>query len=152
MSPGDDLKERLDRIEKRLNPSPYYEYKSSRRLRGWPLIHVVRGIDPATNRPLIAKGILAIGDVALGAVAIGGSAFGGLALGGFSVGVFSVGGMSIGLLAALGGASLSLGIAIGGLAIGTYAVGGFALGLHVLGGNWQDPEMIKLLERLWKIL
>lgn len=152
MASPDDLNERLSRIEKRLERFYGHEYKSSKTLWGWPLVHIVQGMDPDTGRPRIAKGILAIGNVAIGAIAVGGTTFGGLTLGGFSVGLISIGGMSVGILAALGGAALSLGIAIGGLAIGTYAVGGFVLGFQVLGGNARDPQLLKLFNRLVKIL
>lgn len=135
-----------DRMPKQLYGYEY-EYKSSRTLWGWPLVHIVKGIDPDTGRPRIAKGIIAIGNVAVGGIALGGIALGGLTVGGFSIGIVGIGGMGVGVLAALGGTALSLGIAIGALSIGTYAVGGFVLGFHVLGGNAQDPEVLELLKR-----
>lgn len=124
-----------------------YEFKSALSLFGLPLVHIAQGIDPQTGRPRVARGILAIGNVAFGVVAIGGVAFGGLALGGMAVGVLALGGMAAGF-AALGGMSFAVWLALGGLAISAqYAIGGLALAPHALGGNVQDPELLRWLER-----
>src|SRR5437879_4033765 len=53
-----------------------FEYRSRTSLGGWPLIHICLGVDPATMRPRVAKGIVAIGNVAVGGVAIAGLAWG----------------------------------------------------------------------------
>jgi len=70
-----------------------YEYRSPTMIGGWPLIHISTGVDAATMRPKVAKGVVAIGNIAVG----------GLAIGGLACGVLAVGGGSIGLAFALGG-------------------------------------------------
>ncbi len=137
-----------------------YEYKSKRTLFGVPLVHIVRGINPATGRPRIAKGIVAIGDAfAIGVLALGGGgALGGLAIaGGCALGLLSLGGLAVGVLLALGGGAIGGialggaavgGVAIGGAAVGYYALGGAAFGAHPLGGNVADPEAIRFF-RSW---
>lgn len=110
-----------------------YEYRSSATVAGWPLIHVCAGVDPATMRPRVAKGVIAIGNVAVG----------GIAIAGVSCGLVSVGGLSLGLLFALGGAALGPGISLGGLAVGSVAVGGAAIGLtYAVGGGAFAPAII----------
>ena len=81
------------------------DYRSRQTLFGLPLVHVAWGIDPATGRPRIAKGIVAVGPVAYGVTAVGFSAWGllpcGLVAGGFwPVGLFAVGFWAVGLAAA----------------------------------------------------
>jgi hypothetical protein len=94
-----------------------FEYMSSARLFGLPLVHIAMG-PQADGRKGVAKGIIAVGDVAFGLV---------FALGGFAVGGISAGGLSVGLLA-VGGCALG-GVTIGGLAVGLLAFGGLAIGL-----------------------
>lgn len=97
---------------------PYmgYEYRSEAELFGLPLLHVARGIDRETGRPLIARGVIAVGNVAFGLLfALGGVAFGGIAFGGLSIGLLALGGMAVGF-AALGGASFGVLFAAGGVA------------------------------------
>lgn len=136
------------------SPGPYrmgYEWRSERELFGLPLVHVARGLDPATGRPLVARGIFALGNIALGVVAFGGLAVGGVAFGGISLGVLALGGLALGLAVALGGAAFSLWLAAGGLAISlVYAFGGLALAPHALGGNVQDPELVERLRSWWE--
>src|SRR4051812_3478308 len=64
-----------------------FEYKTKATLFGLPLMHVAMGLDPATGRRRVAKGIIAIGDMAKGVIAMGGMA----------IGVFPMGGLAIGL-------------------------------------------------------
>ncbi len=120
-----------------------YEYVSSARLFGLPLVHIAFG--PQRGGPRgIAKGIIAIGDMAFGVVfALGGVAVGGVSIGGLSVGVLALGGGALGCVAvgglavgliALGGLAVGV-LAIGGGAIGYYAVGGGAIGVHAAGGG-----------------
>lgn len=93
------------------NPGTYLtDYKSSARLLGLPLVHIVR------RRNGVAKGWIAVGPVALGF----------FALGGFSAGVFSFGGLGLGLLLAFGGLAASGGISFGGLALAGFAAFGGA--------------------------
>jgi predicted Ser/Thr protein kinase len=131
-----------------------HEYKSKTTIFGLPLVHIATGIDPATGRKRVAKGILAIGDVAVGVVAFGGLAMGGLALGGVTFGVISLGGLALGLVLASGGCAVAGvfafgglavgGIALGGLALGFYAFGGAAYGMHTMSGAGVDPEARRL--------
>jgi hypothetical protein len=110
-----------------------YEYRSRMSIGGWPLVHICTGIDPATMRPRIARGVVAIGNVAIG----------GLAIAGLSFGLVTFGGASFGLLFALGGMSIGLGLSLGGVAIGSIAIGGVAVGLmYALGGLPFGPAVI----------
>src|SRR2546429_756717 len=107
-----------------------FEYRSRTSLGGWPLIHICLGVDPATMRPRVAKGIVAIGNVAVGGVAIAGLA----------CGLVTVGGASFGLLFALGGAAGGLGMSVGGPADGSIAPGRAAVGVvYAHGGRAVAP-------------
>jgi hypothetical protein len=110
-----------------------FEYRSPVSIGGWPLIHICAGVDPATMRPRVAKGIVAIGNVAIGGVAIAGLA----------CGLVTIGGASFGLCFALGGAAIGLGISVGGLAVGSIALGGAAIGfVYAIGGTAFGPAII----------
>lgn len=110
-----------------------FEYKSAAAIGDWPLVHICMGIDAATMRPKVAKGVIAIGNMAVG----------GLALGGLACGLFSLGGLSVGILAAFGGAALGLGVSVGGFAVGSVAIGGAAIGfLYAIGGAAFGPAVI----------
>ena len=110
-----------------------YEYASSIRIGGWPLVHVCGGIDPVTMRPRVAKGIVAIGNIAVGVLAIGGVA----------CGLVTAGGASIGLLLALGGVAAGAGVSIGGVAVGSIAIGGAAFGfVYAIGGAAFGPAIV----------
>ena len=110
-----------------------YEFRSRASIGGWPVVHVCMGVDPATMRPRVAKGVVAIGNIAVGAVAIAGVAFG----------LVTVGGVSVGLVLALGGLAVGLGVSFGGLAVGAVAVGGAAFGyLYAIGGLAIGPAVI----------
>jgi hypothetical protein len=147
----------------------FREYKSRATFLGWPLVHVVNGIDPVTGMPRVAKGWVAVGDgAAIGAVAVGGgfavgvlAVAGGLSLGllslaGLAIGVLAAGGAAAGALFAAGGAAISGGLAIGGAALGQFAIGGAAAGFHVLSGGRQDEDFWDKLtgwvERLGNLL
>jgi serine/threonine protein kinase/capsular polysaccharide biosynthesis protein len=124
------------------------DYRSRMTFFGLPLLHVTSGIDPATGRKRVAKGIIAIGDIAKGVVAFGGVAMGGFAFGGMALGVFAFGGCALGLvafgglaialIAALGGGAIAP-IALGGGAVGYLAFGGEAVGVHVFDAVTNDP-------------
>ncbi len=126
--------------------------RSKRTLFGLPLWHVATGIDPATERPRTARGIIAIGDRAQGVVAIGGVAMGGFAFGGVSIGLVSWGGVAVGLFA-MGGVGIALlaafaglaiaPVALGGMACGWYAYGGQGLGVHLASADARDPEGVR---------
>jgi hypothetical protein len=110
-----------------------FEYRSAAHLGSWPLIHICMGVDLATMRPRVARGIIAIGNVAVGGVAIAGVA----------LGIISLGGLSVGLALALGGAAIGLGFSGGGVAIGSVAIGGLAIGFqYALGGAAFGPAVI----------
>ena len=104
------------------------EFRTATTWQGWPLIHLVRGTDPATGKPRIARGVIAIGPRAVGGLAIGGRAKGLIAVGGLATGIIAIGGLAVGGLA-VGGLTVGLGFAVGGLALGTVAAGGLAVGL-----------------------
>jgi len=124
-----------------------YEYKSSLELFGLPLVHIAQGIDQATGRPRVAKGIIAIGNIAIGVLALGGLAIGGITFGGLSLGLFALGGLAAGAIA-VGGLSIGILFAAGGLALGTlYAVGGIAIAPHAISSLGTDPTLLRLLER-----
>src|ERR1019366_2511969 len=57
------------------------DYRSKATLFGLPWLHVTAGLDPATGKQRVAKGIIAIGGIAKGVVAFGGVAMGGLTFG-----------------------------------------------------------------------
>src|SRR5262245_12787341 len=110
-----------------------FEYRSSASIGDWPLVHICMGVNPATMRPRVAKGIIAIGNIAVGVIAVAG----------VSCGLVTVGGLSLGLLVALGGAAFGLGLSIGGLAVGSLAVGGVVYGfIHAVGGAAFGPSVI----------
>jgi hypothetical protein len=136
-----------------------WEYKSKTTLLGWPLVHVVSGLDPVTWRPRTAKGWIAVGDgAAVGAVAVGGAtAVGGIAIAGAaSVGLIALaGGASIGgLFAMSGGVAASTGLAVaGGFAFGNHALaGGWGEGAHVWASNRQDEEVWPRLLGYWRYI
>ncbi len=115
-------------------PQPGFEYRSRATLFGLPLLHIATGVDPATGRPRIARGVIAIGGIAQGVVALGGVAMGGLTFGGMSIGVIAFGGCALGAVS-LGGLAVALIAAFGGLAIAPIAVGGGAVGYLAFGGG-----------------
>jgi predicted Ser/Thr protein kinase len=128
------------------------DYRSPIMIFGLPLLHVTSGIDPATGRQRVARGIVAVGGIAHGVVACGGLAIGGFAFGGLSLGVFSYGGLAAGALA-IGGIGVGLvgafagvavaPVAIGGHAIGHYAYGGAGWGNHVCSPLRNDPTAVE---------
>ena len=128
------------------------EYRSRTTFLGWPLVHVVRGVDPVTRQGKVARGWIAVGDNgAVGGVAVGGAwAVGGVtvaggcsiglvAVGGWAVGLLAFGGLAMGLLLAAGGIATGM-VAVGGVAGGRWAIGGWAMGEYVLSGGQQDSE------------
>jgi len=137
-----------------------YEYRSSRTLLGFPLIHAYGGHRAPGAPPRIARGWIAVGGeraygcfassrvacglVAFGAFSIGGFAWGGLGMGlfvfaGLGLGVISFSGLAVGWLA-MGGLAIGYG-AFGGAAWGHYAVGGWPHGTYQAGNGRSDPEV-----------
>jgi tRNA A-37 threonylcarbamoyl transferase component Bud32 len=135
----------------------FYEFRTKQEFLGWPIVHIVRGIDPKTGTRRIAKGWIALGDyfavgflalaglVALGPIALAGVlglglfalagslATGGLAIGGTAVGFFALGGIALGWLA------------VGGVAVGKYALGGTVVGTVTN----KHGAISNLPERMW---
>lgn len=135
----------------------FFEYKTKQEFLGWPIVHMVRGIDPRTGTRRIAKGWIAFGDY----VAIGGIAFAGIAsVGGIAIaGVFGLGLLAmVGALAvggiAVGGTAFGF-AALGGVALGWLAIGGVAVGKYALGGTAvgaitnRNGAISNLTERIW---
>jgi eukaryotic-like serine/threonine-protein kinase len=140
----------------------FREYRSKRTFLGWPLVHVVSGLDPLTGRAKTAKGWVAIGDGgAVGGIAMaGGWAVGVLAVaGGTSVGVLGLaGGFAFGGFAVAGGMAFAAAVAVaggmanagvlavaGGFAGGTFAAGNSARGTHVLSATREDADFADAL-------
>ncbi len=131
---------------------PYFgfEYRSSRTLWGWPVVHMAFGFDAATGRPMVARGVIAVGTLAVGLVSVGSAAAGVFTVAGFGAGLFTFGGVSLALVVAIGGIAAAP-LAAGGIAVGVVAVGGLAVGLHALGGNTQDPTLLEFFHRILRI-
>jgi hypothetical protein len=123
-----------------------YEYRSEAAIGDLPLLHVAVGLDPATGRKRIARGVIAIGDIAVGGLAIGGVSVGLVSFGGVSIGFAALGGAAIGLGLALGGAAIGT-VAVGGGAVGYYALGGAAFGAHTVSGFGIDPVAVAFFRR-----
>jgi hypothetical protein len=125
-----------------------FEYRSNATVFGWPLVHVVTGVDPATGRTRTAKGIIALGSAPRGVIAFGDVAVGVIACGIFGyglvsisvvgVGVIAVGSVAVGLFLATGGVAVAP-VALGGTALGYYASGALAWGAHALSPGISDP-------------
>ena len=120
-------------------PARSCDYRTQQSLFGHPLIHVAWGVDPATGRLRVAKGILAVGPAAFGVIAVGFSAWGlfpcGLVAGGLlPVGLLAVGFWSVGLAAAGTQATGLLALAFW-RAVGLVAVAPSPIGLERIGVN-----------------
>jgi hypothetical protein len=125
-----------------------FEYRSKTTLFGWPLVHVVTGVDPATGRKRTAKGIIAMGnsprgviafgDVAVGVIACGIFGYGLVSLSVVAVGVVALGSLAVGMLLAMGGVAVAP-VAVGGAVFGYYANGALAWGKHPLAPGLSDP-------------
>jgi predicted Ser/Thr protein kinase len=150
----------FDRLPANLRMAFGFEYRSKASLFGLPLVHVTSGIDMATGKRRVAKGIIAIGDlakgfIACGTVAVGVFAFGAVSIGvvacgGFAFGLCSFAGIGVALLMSFAGFSLAP-IALGGFACGYYAWGGAVLGVHPYGSNAADAVARRFFHD-WPIL
>jgi hypothetical protein len=110
---------------------PAFEYRSRLHIRGLPLVHVVRGVDPSSGRRPPAIGVIAVGQVAIGLIAIGQVAFGIIGIGQAAIGLgWGIGQLAFGLLTAGQVACGALG------AIGQIAVGPAAFGMVTSTGPW----------------
>ena len=110
----------------------YRDYRSPQTFCGWPFVHIVSGIDPATGKPRVAKGIIAMGPVAYGVLAQGSTAVGIIAIGIRSFGLLSVGVVSFGL-SSVGVLSVGL-LSAGLIAAGVEASGFLCLAFHSAAG------------------
>ena len=125
----------MDRPIRSSVPTGGRDYRTRQTLLGLPLVHVTWGIDPATGRQRVAKGIVAVGPVAIGVIAVGFSAWGlfpcGLVAGGFApVGILlAVGFWAVGLAAA-GFQAVGLLALASWHAIGLVAAGPSPIGLE----------------------
>ena len=154
----DELSGAYDKLPANLRRMMGFEYHSKATLFGWPLVHVVSGMDPRTGHARVARGIIACGDRAVGFVAFGGLtlgvfAFGGIGIGlvtfsGMSLGLISMGGFAVGLLFAYGGVAVAP-YALGGMAVGYVAAGGAAWGAHVTSGVSEDPIAVAFFRKWW---
>ena len=126
----------------------FAEYTSYAHVFGVPLVHIVKGRDPATLRKPVARGIIAIGQRAVGVVAIGQLSFG----------VFAFGQLALGLVFGLGQGATGI-VALGQGAFGYFSAGQFAFGVYSAGQMVfaehgidmfrVDPEALKFLRGLW---
>jgi hypothetical protein len=128
---------------------PGFEYRSEQEFFGWPLIHITRGYDSQSGKPLVSKGFIAIGERSIGIVAIGGFALGVIAIGGMGVGIIAFGGLAAGLIA-FGGLAFGISAAIGAAAYSfIYAVGVMANAQYVISLFRVDWEVFDHLRQLW---
>lgn len=126
----------------------FAEYTSNAHFFGVPMVHIVKGRDPATLRKPVARGIIAIGQRAIGVVAIGQLSFG----------VFAFGQAAFGLVFGLGQAATGI-LAFGQFAFGYFSAGQFAFGVYSAGQMvfaehgidmfHVDPQAVKFLRGLW---
>src|SRR5205085_5768410 len=103
----------LSQLPPRFRRMMGFDHRSKAKLFGLPLLHLAYGIDPATGKGRVAKGIIAMGERAIGVFAFGGSAIGVLAFGGIGLGIVSFSGLSFGVVA-IGGLAIGLLLAFGG--------------------------------------
>ena len=113
---------------------PRWEYCSSLRLLGLPLLHIRLG-KPGWSSKVTAwiavgncaiGGVFALGEVAVAPLSIGGVAIGILPLGGCGIGVFALGGLAVGWQA-FGGLALAWNAALGVVAVAhDFALGGIS--------------------------
>lgn len=132
--------ERVIRIGPNAAALMSFEYRSSLKVAGLPLVHVVFARDPRTRRWLVARGVIAVGPVAYGVFAAGPVA----------IGLLTAGQISIGLLAGAGQ------IAAGFIAAGQLALGGLAafgqLATGLLGAGalvWSGRDATLLVTAAW---
>jgi len=128
-----------------------YEYRSPRRLLGWPLFHVIGGQRAPGAPARVSRGWFALGGeravgffaaapVACGVFALGALALGGITCGAASAGLFAFSGLGLAVLS-LSGVSLGL-VACGGVAVGSVHA------TYALSDRRRDPEAEALFESL----
>lgn len=107
-----------------------YEYVSSTKVFGVPLVHV-------NTKPMgIAKGIFSCGSIAVGLVSFGVISIGAIGFGAISLAIaMAIGGVAFSGLLSLGGVAVSYAISLGGASIAKYiAIGGYARADIAIGG------------------
>jgi len=126
-----------------------YEYKSSAKILGWPLLHIAIGRDEDTGRLLVARGIIAIGQFGIGLITIAQFGIGVLfGLGQFVGGIFAIGQFALGLSFGLGQFATGM-TAIGQFALGRYVLAQIGFGEHVWSTKIRDPEAVEYFSNLW---
>ncbi len=133
-----DIIEESNIAEKPGQRKIHYEYASSKKLFGLPLIHINIGFGIYKAKGIIAIGNISFGLISIGILALGLLCFGPLAIGVLSLasvalGIFSFGGIAFGIVA-IGGISIGI-ISIGGVAIGLYSIGGVAVAKNIAYGG-----------------
>lgn|GEM_PF-233938 len=135
----------------------FAEFRSNAEVLGYPLLHYTSGIDPATRRRVVARGVvavgrkaigfLALGQVAMGVIAVGQGAAGVAVLGQAAGGVWSIGQLSLGCLFAAGQVAIGS-TAIGQLALGRMAMGQIAVGAHSWMPGHADPVAVAFFKTM----
>lgn len=133
-----------------------YEYISSKRLFGLPLVHIHVGLGLYRAKGVVAIGMLSKGLISIGLLSMGLLSFGVLALGllvfgGFALGLAAFGGVSLGALAVAG---ISVGLfSIGGISLGVISVGGIAIASRIaVGGVAIAPTSLDVVKGIAYIL
>lgn len=137
----------------------FSEFTSHSRMLGLPLVHYASGINPATGKRIVAKGIIAVGRLAVGVFAIGHASAGVIAVGQLGLGlVIGLGQLSTGAYA-LGQVAAAVMVGIGQVATGEVAVAQVGAGEYVLAqigiGEYvwsterADPEAVEFFKDLW---
>jgi transcriptional regulator with XRE-family HTH domain len=119
--------EKEEEITSGINRKFHYEYKSMRRVFGFPLVHINIGLGLYK-----AKGVIAIGNISKGLISLGIVSLGVISFGVLSLGLMSLASIALGLVA-LGGIAIGI-LAIGGVAIGIVSIGGLSIGMYSIGG------------------
>lgn len=124
-----------------------YEWKSSLRIMGIPLIHVAWG-RTADGRMRVARGIVAVGQFAVGLFTLAqfgvGLIFG---LGQFTTGLLAVGQIALGLAFGLGQVATGY-LAMGQLVVAGFGLGQIGVGLHLWTLSQADPEAVRMFQSL----
>ena len=124
-----------------------FEYRSEKKINGWPLIHINLGTHPETGQPLVAKGVVAIGNIAFGVVSIGAIAFGVVTLAGIGLGIVSMGAIAIGI-AALGAIALGYEVSLGAIALSSkFTLGTITLDAYTLA--WPLIFLVFIVLIIW---
>lgn len=124
-----------------------FEYRSKKKINGWPLIHINLGTHLETGRPLVAKGVVAIGNIAIGVVSIGAAAFGVVTLAAFGLGIVSLSAFAIGVIA-LGSLALGYENALGVVVYSSKVANG-VIALDIQSAAWALAFMASIGLFVW---